>query len=179
MKRRNSKSAHAPPSRVARVFPPKPKRPVEIHGEPASVICPTELEPEFSPLLGFLVPVLFFSAGLAVWAGAVSAWAQTNDPVATTTTAAGVTTNWPLLLTPILVPVFIAGIKLLLAQFGSKLPKVWIPIAAPILGALVDLLITHTWGAGTVMAAIAGSAGVGLREIVDQLKKLGDSTSID
>lgn len=83
-------------------------------------------------------------------------------------------TNWPILLTPILVPVFIGGLKLLLGQFGAKIPKVWVPVIAPILGALVDLLITHTWGAGTLMAAIAGAAGVGLREIVDQVRKLGD-----
>jgi ABC-type thiamin/hydroxymethylpyrimidine transport system permease subunit len=72
-----------------------------------------------------------------------------------------------LVIIPILVPIFIAVAKF----FIPKIPSVAIPIIAPIMGALVDWLTTGTFGQGTIMGAIAGSAGVGLREIVDQLRK--------
>jgi hypothetical protein len=79
----------------------------------------------------------------------------------------GAATNWALMLIPVVVPILIAVIKL----FLPKLPKLWIPILAPVLGAVCDMLMGGAFGSGTIMGAIAGSAGVGLREIVDQVKK--------
>lgn len=73
--------------------------------------------------------------------------------------------NWLMLIIPAVVPVVIAVIKF----FIPKLPSVWLPILAPILGAVAELLLSGNFG---VWGAVAGAAGVGLREIVDQLKKL-------
>jgi hypothetical protein len=70
-------------------------------------------------------------------------------------------------LIPILVPALIAVLKTLTPQ----LPKHWLPILAPVLGALLDLASTQSLGAGTAWGAALGSAGVGLREILDQIKK--------
>ncbi|MCX8156170.1 MAG: hypothetical protein N3J91_06970 [Verrucomicrobiae bacterium] len=72
-----------------------------------------------------------------------------------------------MILIPVVVPVVIAIIKF----FLPKLPKAWLPILAPILGALAELVASGSFDAGTIWGAVAGSAGVGLREIVDQLKK--------
>ncbi len=66
------------------------------------------------------------------------------------------------------VPIVIAVAKI----FVPSIPKVWLPIAAPILGAAADFLVTGTFGQGTILGALAGSAGVGLREICDQIKQL-------
>ena len=104
---------------------------------------------------------------------AQAAGAPASGPAA----PAAATANWALLLIPVIVPVIIALLKMLVTYFGSKIPKIWIPIMAPILGAAVGLLLDHTWGTGTIMAAVAGSAGVGLREIVDQVKALNPPTT--
>jgi hypothetical protein len=77
--------------------------------------------------------------------------------------------NLWLSLIPILVPLLLALGK----WFVPKIPKAWLPILAPVLGAGLDVLL-HFAGlsAGNpMMGAILGSAGVGLREIVDQLRK--------
>lgn len=82
-------------------------------------------------------------------------------------TEASPPTNWVLLLIPVVVPIIIAGIKLVVPQLSP-----WkLPLLAPILGALADYLASGNLGATTVAGAIAGSAGVGLREVVDQIKK--------
>jgi hypothetical protein len=67
---------------------------------------------------------------------------------------------------PVLVPILIAALKLL----APKIPKALLPIIAPILGGLADAVLA--WVAGgtpnPVLGAALGSAGVGLREIVNQ-----------
>ena len=68
---------------------------------------------------------------------------------------------------PILVPALIMVIKAMI----PKLPKVWLPILAPVLGAGIEFAATGVFGANTVVGAVLGSAGVGLREILDQVKK--------
>lgn len=73
---------------------------------------------------------------------------------------------WVVLI-PILVPIVIAILKTL----APKIPKSWLPIIAPILGALVEIFTSGTIGIGTVWGAALGSAGVGIREIVDQMRK--------
>lgn len=75
-------------------------------------------------------------------------------------------------LLPVLVPVALALIKALL----PKLPKMWIPILAPLLGALAEILCAGI-SANIAVSAALGSAGVGVREIVDQLRKQSSAGS--
>jgi len=72
-------------------------------------------------------------------------------------------------LTPVLVPLLIVLAKLAIA----KLPKWSLPILAMVLGVLLDVLNGLVTGTtlGPMWGAILGFAGVGVREIVDQLKK--------
>lgn len=69
------------------------------------------------------------------------------------------------------VPILLYIVKLLI----PKIPKWLIPILAPVLGGLVDAAIAYGSGgtANPIVGAFLGSAGVGLREIIDQLKKAG------
>ncbi len=74
-------------------------------------------------------------------------------------------------LVPVLVPVAIAVLKF----FVPRIPRAWLPILAPLLGALIDIAATSQVGPGTPLAALLGSAGVGLREILDQVRKSLDT----
>ena len=72
-------------------------------------------------------------------------------------------------LIPLAVPVVIA----LLKNVMPKIPGVWLPILAPLLGAGADIVM-HFAGVSTLgplWGAVLGSAGVGLRELQDQLKQ--------
>ena len=73
-------------------------------------------------------------------------------------------------LIPVLVPLLIA-----LAKWGvPRVPKVWLPILAPVLGAGVDVLayvVGLQDAANPVLGAVLGAVGIALREILDQLKK--------
>ena len=74
-------------------------------------------------------------------------------------------------LIPVAVPILIFLLKRGIAVLKEK--AAWtLPILAPILGGLADAGIA--WVAGgtpnPVLGAILGSAGVGVRELVDQLK---------
>lgn len=79
--------------------------------------------------------------------------------------------DWQILVQPmlmILVPLVISQAKRLVGA------QTWLlPIIAPILGAAADVLAHYATGVGvgTIQAMILGMAGVGLREVVDQLKK--------
>lgn len=84
-------------------------------------------------------------------------------------------TNIGLMLIPIIVPIVIAVAKM----FIPKLPGWTLPILAPLLGAIADYLMTGTFGQGTIMGAIAGSAGVGLREIADQVQKANATPAVN
>lgn len=64
------------------------------------------------------------------------------------------------------VPLVIAALK----WFIPRLPSVWLPLLAPALGMLCDWLLSSSHSS-PLLAAVAGSAGVGLREIVDQTRK--------
>jgi hypothetical protein len=121
-----------------------------------------------------LLLLLLVAAIASLWVGVASGGVSidTTNGVANTTPGTEAATgkvSWVITLIPVVVPLVIAVIKF----FLPKLPSAWLPILAPILGAAVDLVCGGTWGSGTIMAAIAGSAGVGLREIVDQMKKRG------
>jgi hypothetical protein len=69
------------------------------------------------------------------------------------------------------VPLIIAGLK----KLYESIPPWLIPIIAPALGVLGDAIVGLasglSLGHGPIGAAIAGLAGVGAREIVDQLRK--------
>jgi hypothetical protein len=72
-------------------------------------------------------------------------------------------------LTPILVPLLISGVKKLI----PKLPVWSLPVMAPFLGAAFDVIMHFATGSGMNVWAAAGLglAGVGVREIKDQLMK--------
>lgn len=88
------------------------------------------------------------------------------------TATAGVKTAGPSPLTaliPVLVPVLIALLKFVV----PNVPGHWLPLIAPLLGAGADLALNFagvsTLGPG--WGALLGSAGVGLREIKDQVQQ--------
>lgn len=68
----------------------------------------------------------------------------------------------------VIIPLLLALTKTIL----PKLPPSWLPIIAPILGALGDAIASLVSGntMNPALGAILGSAGVGLREIIDQIK---------
>ena len=81
--------------------------------------------------------------------------------------------DWNLLI-PVLVPLLIAGLKL-----GLGFLPTWIlPLLAPILGGALDAGIAWATGhaSNPIAGAILGSAGVGLREAIDQVKQKATGT---
>lgn len=72
-------------------------------------------------------------------------------------------------LTPVIVPLVIAGMKKLM----PKLPGFLLPIIAPVIGVVIDLVnsFVTTHSTNLFAAAALGLAGVGLREVKDQLSK--------
>lgn len=82
------------------------------------------------------------------------------------TTSAGV--GLLITLIPLLVPLVIAIFK----YFLPDVPTVVLPILAPIIGALIDFVASKATGAASnpLLSAALGSAGVGLREIYDQVR---------
>ena len=97
----------------------------------------------------------------------VMAFAQTNTVAVSGVSAPPSVSPW-LALIPIAVPVAIA----LLKKAAPKIPGWLLPIIAPLMGAAADIALNYagvaTLGAG--WSALLGSAGVGLREVQDQLK---------
>jgi hypothetical protein len=94
---------------------------------------------------------------------------ETNQVAAAAAPAAAKSVNltyWLILL----VPAAIAGLKLALGE--DKIPKWILPILAPVLG-LVSGWLASLAGANTdpLVGAVAGAAGVGLREVIDQASK--------
>lgn len=74
--------------------------------------------------------------------------------------------------TPVIVPLVIAGIKAL----KPKIPTWLLPLIAGPLGALLEY-INHLVMGGNMNIAVAvllGLAGVGVREVVDQLRPVSD-----
>lgn len=70
--------------------------------------------------------------------------------------------------TPVIVPLVIAGFKLL----KPNIPTWLLPVLAGPLGVLLDFINTYaTSHPGNFLVALAlGLAGIGVREVVDQLK---------
>lgn len=100
-------------------------------------------------------------------AALVTSWAAEAGAVAPATPSTN-TNTLLLALIPVLVPLIIAIGKWAL----PKVPAWILPILAPALGALVDFLTTWATGATSspALGAILGSAGVGVRELLDQVK---------
>lgn len=75
------------------------------------------------------------------------------------------------LLITVLVPLLLAAAK----KLFPELPGTVLPVLAPVLGAALEFALSRLGldGGGTLTGAVAGGAGVGLREVVDQSKKLG------
>ncbi len=99
------------------------------------------------------------AAGAAATAGAA--------PIVATPSAAAPVNSTFLLLVPIIVPVVLGLLKIFLPKFPGWL----LPILAPLLGAAADFAMSQSFGQGTLLGAILGSAGVGLRELADQAQK--------
>lgn len=90
-----------------------------------------------------------------------------QQPSATTVGVNAEPFQWNYLIITVIVPLAIALMKLVV----PKVPKTWLPIIAPLLGAAIEILTSGVFGQNAFWAAVSGSAGVGLREIYDQLKK--------
>lgn len=77
--------------------------------------------------------------------------------------------DWVNVLILAVTPIIIAGIKWLM----PKVPKMVLPILAPLLGIAVDQLAAFATGhqSNLVLAALLGASGLWLREAIDQAKK--------
>ena len=77
-----------------------------------------------------------------------------------------------LMLIPVLVPMILGLAK---AEV-PKLPSWILPILAPALGALIDWLTSLATGTtpNPIASAVLGAAGVGLREVYDQVRQRVD-----
>lgn len=91
----------------------------------------------------------------------------TTDPNGEITTAA---LNWVLGIIPLAVPILVAVGK----RIVSALPSWSLPVIAAGLGAAIDGIagLASDHQSNVILATLLGSAGVGLREIVDQIGKL-------
>lgn len=104
---------------------------------------------------------------LAICVTAVTAFAQSATP-ADGAPALDLSTLYPLLI-PLVVPILIAILK----WATDSVPKPFLPILAPLLGAAADIAMSYATGTAMnpVLGAALGAAGVGVREIADQAKK--------
>jgi hypothetical protein len=113
-------------------------------------------------LFGLLALAFSFTLG---------AFAQLTDGGGKTVDAVPAPSLVPYILTaiPVIVPLLIAWLKLL----APKIPSHYLPIVAPLLGALAAYISSKALGSNInpLVGAALGSTGVGLREIVDQLKQ--------
>lgn len=108
---------------------------------------------------------IIFWCGLML-AALITSWAAEAGATAPATSPAS--NSLLLALIPVIVPLIIA-----LGKWALPKVPVWIlPILAPALGALVDFLAAWATGAtaSPALGAILGSAGVGVRELLDQVK---------
>jgi hypothetical protein len=101
---------------------------------------------------------LFVTLGVALAADAVVVTADTGGITAS---------NLVLWLTPVIVPLVIALVK----KFQPQIPSWVLPLAAPVLGVVIDVINSYALGQANnlIVAALLGLAGVGVREIKDQL----------
>ena len=78
-------------------------------------------------------------------------------------------TQWVTLMLPVVVPVLLALVRLVV----PKIPKVAIPVLAPVLGAALEILGYYggLTNGNPIAGAIYGGLGVLVREVVDQIRK--------
>lgn len=109
----------------------------------------------------------FFLAACALLASSAFAEALSSQPSALSSAVPAA--SWQQALIPILTPLIVAGVKLIV----PRIPRVWLPILAPVLGAALDYVAHLATGSSlNPLAGLAlGAAGVGLREVVDQVKR--------
>ncbi|WP_221029917.1 hypothetical protein [Actomonas aquatica] len=110
----------------------------------------------------FLAPVMLFAQ-------------EAVDSVATAAGETALALTWQQALIPVLTPLIIGGVRWLL----PKIPKVWLPLAAPVIGLLIDLVshFTMQTDINPTVALALGAAGVGLREAKKQLSGGGTATT--
>ena len=74
------------------------------------------------------------------------------------------------LLTPVIVPLVITGVK----KVVPLIPTWLLPTLCPLIGVVIDFITHLSTGSNMnfAVSAALGLAGVGLREIVDQLKQV-------
>ena len=115
-----------------------------------------------------LMGLLFVSMAFAQDAAATAAATAAAPSAMAGITSANIVT-W---LTPVLVPLVLAGLKLV----APKLPTWVIPIAAPVLGMLIDFVnsLATSHASNLLVAAALGLAGVGLREVKENLSPAGN-----
>lgn len=77
--------------------------------------------------------------------------------------------QWFSVMITILTPSLIAALKLAI----PKVPSWFLPILAPLLGAIQAIVFNYAgmFAADPAMGAVLGMAGVGLREVYDQAQK--------
>lgn len=112
--------------------------------------------------LAILVPLLLVAARLM-------ADPSTNGPSAIPLPPDASVSYWILAISAV-TPVVIALIRFL----APRIPKPWIPALTPVVGLLLNW-VSGLYGAGEVsplQAAIAGAAGVAIRELIKQLRTL-------
>lgn len=119
-----------------------------------------------------LLPLLFVGVALCALAQTnpvTPSASGTNAPVHALPGAQAVSTlsSYLVLLIPIVVPLLIAALK----NFIPKLPVWTLPIIAPALGALIDWIMQLSGmnTSGAITGALLGSAGVGIRELQNQV----------
>ena len=113
--------------------------------------------------LKFILLTVTLAAGL-FWLG--DAMAQTNT-LSGVPPLAGTKESLPSLLITVVTPLIIAGVKWVV----PRVPKVLLPIVAPAVGvALSYVMSAMSTSVNPWVGALLGLAGVGLREIVDQIK---------
>lgn len=109
-------------------------------------------------LIAAVIGTLFCTIALAQTAAATTA------PAAAGALSADAIVQW---LTPLLVPLIIALFK----KVAPSIPSWALPVIAPVLGMLGNVITSYATGhsLNLVAAAALGLAGVGIREIKDQL----------
>lgn len=107
--------------------------------------------------IGWLLLAFMFLASLAMAADAIVVAPTGNS-------AADGLLQW---LTPIIVPLVLAGFK----KVTPSAPSWLIPLLAPVIGIAIDYVNHFATGHTTnvLLATVLGAAGVGLREVKDQL----------
>lgn len=91
--------------------------------------------------------------------------------------AAPATLSWQQAAIAIITPLIIAGVKMLV----PRIPRAWLPVIAPVVGCALDVIAHFATGSALnpTVALVLGAAGVGLREVVDQVKQAGGRVITD